>query len=121
MEDEDNLTTPDAYVRNHGVEVERTRDPQYGQIGVQIKHNPNQSTRLHLGLEQAKELHEKLGEAILAAEYDVNAMWRFVAESYDGYSPDRKEWSNKDLVTFVDENHIHGPKAFRRGAVEEQS
>lgn len=110
-----NLTTPDAYAKNYGVEVDvNDHDPQYGQILVRIHHNSYQNTRMLIGLEQAKELQEKLAEAVLAAEYDLNDMWQFVSGSYDSHSPDRKEWTNKDIVGFVAESHVEGLDAFRK-------
>jgi DUF1680 family protein len=57
--------TPDFYVENSGVEVEREeRYPESGQVSIRINHNKHQSTRLQLGLEQAEELHTKLGVLI---------------------------------------------------------
>jgi hypothetical protein len=71
MEDPYNLdlTTPDAYAKNYGVDVEKNEhDPQYGQINLKFRHNSFQSTQLMMGLEQAKELHEKLGSVIIELE-----------------------------------------------------
>lgn len=57
--------TPDAYVENHGVEVEKEeRYPQHGQVALRFNHNTFQSTRLQMGLAQAEELYEKLGQTI---------------------------------------------------------
>jgi len=54
--------TPDFYAENNGAEVEREeRYPESGQVSIRINHNKYQSTRLQLGLEQAEELHTKLG------------------------------------------------------------
>jgi len=56
---------PDYYVENNGVEVEReVRFPESGQVAIRINHNKFQSTRLQIGLEQAQELHAKLGVLI---------------------------------------------------------
>lgn len=63
--DEDNLKHPDAYVKNNGVDVyEEQFSPQYGRVNVRIKHNQFQSTAAQLGLEQAKELRDKLNSLI---------------------------------------------------------
>lgn len=60
-----NTKTPDWYVDNHGVEVEREeRYPESGQVAIRVNHNSHQSTKLQMGLEQAQELHEKLGNLI---------------------------------------------------------
>ena len=57
--------TPDFYVENNGVDVElEERYPESGQVAIRINHNKFQSTRLQLGLEQAEELHSKLGVLI---------------------------------------------------------
>jgi len=57
--------TPDLYTTNYGAEVEReARYPQHGQISLRFNHNTYQSTRLQFGLEQAEEMHAKLGEVI---------------------------------------------------------
>jgi hypothetical protein len=79
MEDEDNLKTPDAYVRNSGVDVEdNVIDPQYGRVKIRIRHNQFQCTVAQIGLEQAKELHEKLGALIeeLAPKFGVGSRVR---------------------------------------------
>lgn len=69
MRDEDNLTIPDAYVDNHGVDVEQVlRDPQHGQVSVRIRHNKFQSSLVQMGKAQAVELYVKLGA--LLAELD---------------------------------------------------
>lgn len=59
------IKTPDFYSENHGIEVElETRYPESGQVAVRVKHNQHQSTRLQLGLAQAEEFYEKLGQTI---------------------------------------------------------
>lgn len=69
----DNIKEPDFYVENYGVEVEQEqRYPESGRISVRINHNKHQSTRLQLGLEQARELRAKLGETIAAIEEGGN-------------------------------------------------
>lgn len=69
MSELESSKTPDFYVGNHGVEVEQEqRYPESGQVSIRINHNKHQSTKLQLGLEQAKELHTKLGETIAAIE-----------------------------------------------------
>ena len=61
----DSIKTPDFYVDNHGVEVEQEhRFPESGRVAIRINHNKHQSTRFQIGLEQARELHTKLGETL---------------------------------------------------------
>lgn len=86
MEDLDNLKTPDAYVRNYGVDVEQNVvSPQYGQIAVRIRQNTYQSTQLQMGLEQAKELHEKLGTVLaeLGSAVRVGSMVRIITTTHN--------------------------------------
>lgn len=65
----DSIKTPDFYAENYGAEVEQEqRYPESGRVSIRINHNTHQSTRLQLGLEQARELHTKLGEVIAAIE-----------------------------------------------------
>jgi len=47
--------------------------------------------------------------------YDGKKAWQFVVESYDGagYSPDRREWTDAQVLEFVDEHHVVGREAFR--------
>lgn len=58
-------TTPDFYATNHGIDVEQEqRYPESGRIRVGVHLSQYQSTILQFGLEQAKELHSKLGAII---------------------------------------------------------
>lgn len=67
--DEDNLKTPDAYATNYGVEVlEETQYPQYGRVNIFVRHNKHQKTSLNIGLEQTKELRDKLNTLIAEIE-----------------------------------------------------
>lgn len=61
--------TPDYYAVNHGVIVTReTRFPESGQVNVRIALNQYQSTILAVGLEQAKDLRDKLSNIIAEIE-----------------------------------------------------
>lgn len=46
--------------------------------------------------------------------YDGKKAWAFVVDSYDGsgYSPDRREWTDAQVLEFVDEHHVVGRSAF---------
>lgn len=67
--DEDNFKHPDAYVKNSGVDVyEEQYSPQYGRVNVRIKHNQFQCSAAQIGLEQAKELRDKLNTLIAEIE-----------------------------------------------------
>lgn len=64
---------PDHYTSNYGVEVVReVRFPESGQVSIRIAHNTHQSTRLQLGVPQAEELHEKLGQLIAEIKLEAS-------------------------------------------------
>lgn len=56
------------------------------------------------------------GITVSARTHDIDAAWKFVAESYDGqaYSPRRSEWTDAEIFEFAGEHHVNGLDAFKR-------
>jgi hypothetical protein len=53
-------------------------------------------------------------ESVETAEnFNMIDAWKFVAESYGDYSPNRHEWSKSDILSFVAEHHIDGLEVYR--------
>lgn len=50
-----------------------------------------------------------------APAHDMRAAWQFIVDSYDGmdHSPNRRDWTDAQVLEFVAEYHIDGPDAFK--------
>lgn len=49
-----------------------------------------------------------------APAHDIRAAWQFIVDSYDGgYSPIRADWTDADILGFVEEHHVDGIDAFK--------